>query len=238
MRASAYTIATAPSAPAKLASGTALTPATASGVPKVIASIAPSAAPADTPSVNGVASGLRSSACSTTPAAASVAPTSAPASVRGRRATKKICASTLSAKGMRRSNTRANDDRRGADERREQAGRPPRRRRTPSDREPDAPTNRHGVRPLGPSTDAAGTTVRCPASSWKLTSASHAVQRLHGVGREHLARGAVRHHAPVAQQHQLARTTTRRGSGRASRRRCASPRCALSRRNSAAISIW
>ena len=42
-----------------------------------MASIAPSAAPAETPSVNGVASGLRSSACRTTPAAASVAPTSA-----------------------------------------------------------------------------------------------------------------------------------------------------------------
>ncbi len=40
--------------------------------------MAPSDAPAETPSVNGVASGLRSSACRTTPAAASVAPTSAP----------------------------------------------------------------------------------------------------------------------------------------------------------------
>ena len=38
----------------------------------VMASIAPSAAPADTPSVNGVASGLRSSPWKTTPAAASV----------------------------------------------------------------------------------------------------------------------------------------------------------------------
>ena len=66
---------------------------------KVIASIAPRAAPADTPSVNGVASGLRSSPWNTTPAVASVEPTSAPASVRGRRATKKICASTLSANG-------------------------------------------------------------------------------------------------------------------------------------------
>ena len=72
----------------------------------VIASIAPSAAPAETPSVNGVASGLRSSPWNTTPAVASAAPTSAPASVRGRRATKKICASTLSANGIDRSNAR------------------------------------------------------------------------------------------------------------------------------------
>ena len=41
--------------------------------PNVIASIAPSAAPAETPSVNGVASGLRSSPWNTTPADASVA---------------------------------------------------------------------------------------------------------------------------------------------------------------------
>ena len=64
-----------------------------------MASMAPSAAPAETPSVNGVASGLRSSACSTTPEAASAAPTRAAASTRGRRATKKICASTLSVHG-------------------------------------------------------------------------------------------------------------------------------------------
>ena len=75
--------------------------------PKMITSIAPSDAPAETPSVNGVASGLRSSAWKTTPAAASAAPTSAPASTRGSRATKKICASTLSANGIDRSNARA-----------------------------------------------------------------------------------------------------------------------------------
>ena len=74
-----------------------------------MASIAPSAPPADTPSVNGVASGLRSIACSTTPAAASVAPTMAPDSTRGRRATKKICASTLSAQGIERSNAFASE---------------------------------------------------------------------------------------------------------------------------------
>jgi hypothetical protein len=65
----------------------------------MITSIAPSEAPADTPSVKGVASGLRSSAWSTTPADASAAPTSAPASTRGRRAMNRIWASTLDAKG-------------------------------------------------------------------------------------------------------------------------------------------
>ena len=75
---------------------------------------------AETPSVNGVASGLRSSACSTTPAAASVEPTSAPASTRGRRATKKICASTLSAQGIDGSKTRAQADRRAPERRRHQ----------------------------------------------------------------------------------------------------------------------
>ncbi len=57
--------------------------------------------------MNGVASGLRSIAWKTTPAAASAAPTHAAASTRGIRATKKICASTLSANGIERSNTRA-----------------------------------------------------------------------------------------------------------------------------------
>ena len=81
-------------------------PAQASAGAKVIASIAPSAAPAETPSVNGVASGLRSSPWKTTPAVASVEPTSAPASVRGSRAMKKICASGLSANGTDQSKAR------------------------------------------------------------------------------------------------------------------------------------
>ena len=105
-RARPYTIATAPSEPAKLAIGTAENPAMPDDSSNVSASIAPSAAPADTPSVNGVASGLRSSACSTTPDAASDEPTSAPASTRGSRATKKICASALSANGIDESKTR------------------------------------------------------------------------------------------------------------------------------------
>ena len=78
-----------------------------------MASMAPSAAPADTPSVNGVASGLRSSAWNTTPAAASAAPTMAAASVRGRRETNRICASALSANGTLVSKARRSE--RGAD---------------------------------------------------------------------------------------------------------------------------
>jgi hypothetical protein len=72
----------------------------------VIAAIAPSAAPVETPSVNGVASGLRNRPWKTTPDAANSAPTHAPASVRGSRAMKKICASGLSANGIETSNAR------------------------------------------------------------------------------------------------------------------------------------
>ena len=53
MVASRYTISAAMAAPARLAAGSRAMPAT-------IASMAPSDAPAETPSVNGVASGLRS----------------------------------------------------------------------------------------------------------------------------------------------------------------------------------
>ena len=96
---------TAPRAPARLASGTDVSAPPVHAGRKVSASIAPSADPDDTPSVNGVASGLRSSACMTTPATASVAPTSPAASTRGRRAMKKIWASRFSAKGRDRSST-------------------------------------------------------------------------------------------------------------------------------------
>src|SRR2546428_10597296 len=67
---------------------------------------APSVAPDDTPSVSGDASGLRSRAWNTTPATAKLPPTSAAASTRGSRATKNTCASTLSANGIVRLNTR------------------------------------------------------------------------------------------------------------------------------------
>ena len=52
----------APSEPAKLASGTADTPNSVKSACSVSASIAPSAAPAETPRVSGEASGFRSSA--------------------------------------------------------------------------------------------------------------------------------------------------------------------------------
>src|SRR5574339_667997 len=96
----------APIEPAKLASGTAVTPSSVKSALKVIASTAPSAAPAETPSVSGDASGFRSSAWNTTPARARAAPTRAAARTRGSRATKKIWASTLSANGIERSKTR------------------------------------------------------------------------------------------------------------------------------------
>src|SRR5215218_5662717 len=102
----AYTIPTAAIDPAKLATGTLTTCAAANAPVNVIASMAPRAAPAETPNVNGVASGLRSRAWNTTPAAASALPTQAAASTRGSLATKKICASTLSANAIEGSNTR------------------------------------------------------------------------------------------------------------------------------------
>src|SRR2546423_1074357 len=68
--------------------------------------MAPSVAPADTPSVSGDASGFRSSAWKTTPATAKALPTRAAAITRGSRATKNTCASTLSANGIERSNAR------------------------------------------------------------------------------------------------------------------------------------
>ena len=141
--------------------------------PNVIASIAPSAAPAETPSVNGVASGLRSRPWKTTPAAASVAPTSAPASVRGSRATKKICASTLSANGIDESNARrrlmdvdptsgartidATASAAEAGQRHGQAA---------------AQRSRRGHRPALASDRLIGVTTRCPAAACRWTSAS------------------------------------------------------------------
>jgi hypothetical protein len=67
---------------------------------------APSVAPDETPSVSGDASGFRRNAWNTTPAIAKALPTSADARTRGSRATKNTWASTLSAKGTVRSNTR------------------------------------------------------------------------------------------------------------------------------------
>ena len=124
--------------PAKLASGTEIRAPMPSVAPKVMAIIAPSEAPAETPSVNGVASGFRSSAWNTTPAPASVAPTIAAASTRGRRAMKKICASALSANGIAASKRAAHVDGRAARERRQHAGRH-RQRAEPGERETEPP---------------------------------------------------------------------------------------------------
>ena len=55
-------MATAMSAPAKLATGTGENGPSVTADPNVMARMAPSAAPADTPRVNGVASGFRRSA--------------------------------------------------------------------------------------------------------------------------------------------------------------------------------
>ena len=96
---------TARNAPARLAEAT---PPMTHPAPNVIATIAPSDAPAETPRVYGVASAFRSRPWNTTPAAASVPPTSAAASARGSRARKKICASTLSANGTDPLKTREN----------------------------------------------------------------------------------------------------------------------------------
>ena len=71
----------------------------------MIASIAPSDAPAETPSVSGEASGLRSSAWKTTPDERERAADERRGETRGSRATKKICASMLSANGIERSKT-------------------------------------------------------------------------------------------------------------------------------------
>src|SRR5262245_29301856 len=67
---------------------------------------APSVAPDETPRVSGDASGFRRNAWNTTPAIAKALPTSTDARTRGSRATKNSWASTLSEKGIVRSNTR------------------------------------------------------------------------------------------------------------------------------------
>src|SRR5580765_6547124 len=96
----------APAAPANVATGTAETPSTALSMWNVMTTTAPSVAPDDTPSVSGDASGFRRNAWNTTPAIANALPTSTDARTRGSRATKNTWASTLSAKGIVRSNTR------------------------------------------------------------------------------------------------------------------------------------
>src|SRR6516162_1034679 len=77
-RASRYTAPTAASAPATAADCT-----TSAAAPAIIANNAPTAAPPETPSTYGSASGLRNSACSNTPESAKRLPTPKPASTRG-----------------------------------------------------------------------------------------------------------------------------------------------------------
>src|SRR3989441_559676 len=92
-RAPRATIAIAPRAPAKAASGT--TGETASA-PATSASTPATAAPPEMPSRWGQASGLPRRAWSAAPAAARLPPTTAPSSTRGRRVRKRITASVLS----------------------------------------------------------------------------------------------------------------------------------------------
>jgi hypothetical protein len=84
IRASRHTTSSVPAAPTSAAPPTPATP-NAPSIPSRIASTAASDAPDEIPSVNGSASGLRSSACSAQPAPASAAPTTIAASARGMR---------------------------------------------------------------------------------------------------------------------------------------------------------
>ena len=106
---------------------------------------APSVAPDETPSVSGDASGFRRNAWNTTPAIAKALPTSADARTRGSRATKNTWASTLSANGIVRSNTRDKMDRRAADERRRSGRRRRSARRSPQRRGQQTPPEITGV---------------------------------------------------------------------------------------------
>ena len=195
-------MATAASEPMKLAAGAAGMPAHANDQLNVMASIAPSAAPADTPSVNGVASGLRSSPWNTTPAHASIDPTSAPASVRGSRATKKICASTLSANGMRRIERRAGEIGRS---RRAGATRIAPRASTPKHRTVRTRRRRSVTRLCTSGTvRRSGTTVRRPAPAWNVNVRLDAVERADPIGGQHLLCRSRGQHFAVLQQHQRA----------------------------------
>ena len=133
----------------------------------VIATIAPSDAPADTPSVSGEASGLRSSAWNTTPDSASALPTSAAAITRGRRATKKICASVLLRVRNRSIEDRTQVDPRAAHERREQQRQRGERAKR-GDRQGKTPADRRRVNAIGQSAPPSHGRAR----GWNCTSAS------------------------------------------------------------------
>jgi hypothetical protein len=116
---------TAMSDPTNAATGTAEIPMKRSDQLNVIASTAPSAAPVETPSVKGVARGLRSSPWKTTPAAAKSAPTQAPAraaAARRRRSARRRCPGTGSR--VERAGNRSGWADQGRDQQRDHRQRP------------------------------------------------------------------------------------------------------------------
>src|SRR5512143_191412 len=88
-----YTISIASRPPLKAPIGTS-TAGSAPLPPSISIAAAPTAAPAETPSMWGSASGLRNSACSTVPAVAKAAPTTIASSARGRRMRNRMTRST------------------------------------------------------------------------------------------------------------------------------------------------
>ena len=178
-------MATAASEPTKLAAVTADTPDIDTCRRNDIASIAPSAAPAETPSVNGVASGLRSSAWKTTPAAASDgADEDRGHDARQPRDEEDLRVDVVG-EGHAPSKTRSRLMRVVPNQRR--ADDAPRRATAPNTRRPAEQPRRRTLRGVIHATPSAtvmagsgssraitrpsGTTVRWPAGAWKCTSA-------------------------------------------------------------------
>ena len=143
----------------------------------------------------------------TTPAAASAEPTTAPARTRGMRATKKICASTLSANGIERSNDAREVDVRAADERREQTRCDGQRSVARDDREQPRPD---GCPFRGPESavprrrvdahrrSATGDNRQVTGSLMKLHVRVDVVQLPDHCASQHIARGALRQHPASA----------------------------------------
>ena len=184
---------------------------TASRAPKVIAIIAPSDAPAATPSVNGVASGLRSSPERRRRPLPACAPTSAAASARGSRAMRKICASTLSANG-----TDAREDARPSE-----SGVDPTNGAATiaSDRGlARAAPRRPGRRGGGPECDVTGRAER------RRRRRVDVVQLADERRREHCRRPALRQHPAAATAARPRGTSPPRSAGRASSARSSCPR--------------
>src|SRR5262252_7925451 len=154
---------------------------------------APRVAPLDTPSVSGEASGFRRNAWNTTPATANAPPTRTAASTRGSRATKKTCASTLSAKAIVRSNARESEiavvPTSGANVQTTIATAPnPATVTTSRRRTSERPAKRNHHQPPGARVD--------------LHVRVHSVERADVVTRQHLARRPRGNHPPCLQQHE------------------------------------